>query len=149
METFNLPKYSKVIYSLNPESKYYTKTQIEAQETPINRLPLELRLAPVGAAQIKPNADTMLLSRLVNGKYSFRTGLQQTLFKEWQLGNDYEFYKGQKVISLLLIRFRDSRSTMEVYYFYRYDKPRTDLRMWFANGIIPHLLKRSTEVEKT
>src|SRR5687768_6006718 len=94
MEKFNSAKYSKVIYQLNPETKYYRQSIIERQETSLNRLPEELRIAPVGASQIKPNADTILLSRLKNGKYIFRTGLQKTYFEWWKLGNDFEYING-------------------------------------------------------
>ena len=66
MQPFILPKYSKVLYHLQPETKYFIQTGIEAQETPINRLPLELRLAPAKALNVAPNAAQLLLSRECN-----------------------------------------------------------------------------------
>jgi hypothetical protein len=142
MQTYILPKYSKVIYRFNSETKHFVQSEIEVQETPINRIPMELRLAPVGASQIRPNADKMLLSRLVNGKYSFRTGLQETDFETWYLGNDFEYYRGSKVISIILVQFVND-TQMELYYFHRYDKNNTFYRRQFANNAIIQLIKRA------
>jgi hypothetical protein len=139
METFNLPKFSRVIYRLNPETKYFLQSEIEAQETPINRLPLELRLAPAGAANVKINATKVLLSKEHDkGKYKFITGLQPTSFENWFLGNDYEYYRGEKLISIILFHFSDE-TELEVYYFHRYDKKNTFYRLQFANSIIPEI----------
>lgn len=140
MNTFNLPKYSKVIYCLNPEAKYFLQSEIEVQETPLNRLPLEMRLAPAGAANVKPNASKVLLSKdCIKGRYSFITGLQSTLFDGWYLGNDYEYYRGQKVISMILFHFTKADTRLELYYFHKYDKNNTFYRLRFANDIIPRL----------
>ncbi len=135
-----LPKYSKVIYSLNPDGIYFTQSEIERQETPINRLPLELRIAPAGASNVKPNATKVLLSReCKNGKYKFITGIQDTSIKNWYLGNDYEFYRSQKIISIILFRFIENNTKIEVYYFHQFDKRNTFYRMEFAHSIIPLL----------
>lgn len=133
-----LPKYSRVIYRLTEESKYFLQSVIERQETPLNRLPKELRLAPTGAAQIKPNADKILLDRPEKGKHKFRTGIQGTEFPNWYLGNDYEFLSGRKVTSLMLFHFRNGKRELEVFYFHRYDKPNNTYRLQFANAVIPY-----------
>jgi hypothetical protein len=139
MGTFNIPKYSKVTYQLNPETKYFLQTEIEAQETPINRLPLEMRLAPAGAANVKINASKVLLSKEHNkGKYTFITGLQDTVYNNWYLGNDYEYYRGEKVLSIILFHFINE-TVIEVYYFHRYDKKNTFHRLQFVNSIIPEI----------
>jgi hypothetical protein len=139
MESFNIPKYSKVIYRQNPETKYFLRTEIEAQETPINRLPLEMRLAPAGAANVKINASKVLLSKEHNkGKYNFITGLQETVYKNWFLGNDYEYYRGSKVLSIILFHFINA-TDLAVYYFHRYDKKNTFHRLQFVNAIIPEI----------
>lgn len=139
----SLPKYSKVIYAFYPETKYYTQKEIERQETPLNRLPVQMRLAPAGAANVKVNAAKVLLSKeCKNGKYAFITGIQSTWYDGWFVGNDYEFYKGRKVLSLLLFHFADDNNEMEVFYFHQYDKPNSFLRLQYANGIIPHLLNK-------
>lgn len=138
----SLPKYSKVIYAFSPETKYYIQKEIERQETPIKRLPIEMRLAPAGAENVKVNAAKVLLSKeCKNGKYAFITGIQSTWFQDWFVGNDYEFYKGKKVLSLLLFRFVDD-DTLIVYYFHQFDKPNSYFRLQFANGAIPHLANK-------
>jgi hypothetical protein len=134
-----LPKYSKLIYRLSSESRYFIQSEIDRQETPINRLPKELRLAPTGAAQIKTNATQMLLDRPLKGKHSFRTGIQETFFTDWYLGNDFERAGSGKKISVILFHFIKAGAAIEVYYFYHYDKPNTFHRLQFANSIIPYL----------
>jgi hypothetical protein len=143
--TFILPKYSQVIYGLNHETKYYTQTEIKRQETPLKRLPLQIRVAPIGAANVKPNASKLLLSKECSkGKYSFITGVQNTLFENWFLGNDYEYLYGQKIISIIVFHFANNENELHVYYFHRYDKPNTSYRMQFANKIIPVLKEMNT-----
>lgn len=139
----SLPKYSKVIYTCNAETKYYIQKESERQETPVKRLPIEMRLAPAGAANVKVNAAKVLLSKdCKNGKYAFITGIQSTWYQDWFVGNDYEFYRGKKVLSLLLFRFANDSNEMEVYYFHQFDKPNSYFRLQFANGAIPHLLNK-------
>ncbi len=143
--TFNLPKYSKVIYNLNPETRYYTQTEIKRQETPLKRLPLQIRVAPIGAANVKLNASKMLLSKgCNNGKYTFITGIQNTDYENWFLGNDYEFQNGKKVLSIIVFHFANNKNELQVYYFHRYDKPNTAYRLQFANKIIPVLKEINT-----
>lgn len=139
----SLPKYSTVIYAFDNETKYYIQKQIERQETPIKRLPLQMRLAPAGAANVKVNAAKVLLSKeCKNGKYQFITGIQSTWYEGWFVGNDYEFYKGKKVLSLILFKFSDDSNEITVYYFHQFDKPNSYFRLQFANGAIPHLLNK-------
>lgn len=43
---------------------------------------IQIRVAPAGAANVKPNADKLLLSKDCNkGKYSFITGVQKTNYE--------------------------------------------------------------------
>jgi hypothetical protein len=140
MEKSILPKYSKVIYRFNEETKYYLQSEIEVKETLINRLPKEIRLASAKAGNVTPNASRLLLSRECNnGRYQFFTGLQETCFTDWHLGNDYEYYIGQKIISIILFHFLNDGKKLEVYYFHHYDKPNSIYRVRFANAIIPQL----------
>ena len=102
-----------------------------------------MRVAPIGAANVKPNASRLLLSKECNkGKYSFITGVQNTLYENWYLGNDYEYQNGLKVISIIIFHFTNDDNELQVYYFHRYDKLNTAYRLQFANKIIP-VLKES------
>ncbi|RYE56581.1 MAG: hypothetical protein EOP48_07685 [Sphingobacteriales bacterium] len=146
METFNIPKYSTVIYRLNPETRYFAQTLVEVAETPITRLPAEMRQAPAKAGNIIPNASLLMLSRKCNkGNYKFITGLQQTLRPDWYVGNDYEYYRGKKVLSLILFQFRDEGREVAVHYFHRYDKHTSIARLQFANNVIPLIAKEGYE----
>ena len=43
-DIFNFPQYRTVYYGFNPETGYYTKSEKQAEKTPVMRLPYELRL---------------------------------------------------------------------------------------------------------
>ncbi len=139
---FNLPQYKPVYYTLNPQSGYYTKSLQQPLKTPVMRLPYELRVTPTQLEKIKTNAKELIVSREKTkaGNYKFFTGIQQTNFKNWYLGNDFEKLNGLKVISIILFHFKNDNSELTVYYFSRFDKGNTSLRLAFANSIIPHLL---------
>lgn len=140
---FNLPQYKTANFYFNNETRYFTTTETDGLESPVNRLTNELRIAPTKAENIKCHAKELIVSRerFKSGSYRFITGIQPTSYKDWLLGNDYESINGQKVISLILFKFNKNRTQLTVYYFPRYDKARTDLRLLFANEVIPHLLK--------
>jgi len=142
MQKFNLPQYKTVFYCINQETGYYTKTQEQPLKTPVMRLPYELRLAATRSEKIKNNAKQVLHSKekFKSGPFKFMTGLQDTHFKNWFLGNDYELENGEKIISIVLIHFSEDNQNLTVYYFPRYDKGKTDLRVKFANQVIPILL---------
>lgn len=138
---FNLPQYKTVVYELNPETGYYTKSKLQPLKTPVMRLPYELRITPTQAEKIKCNAKELIVSRekFKSGSYKFITGLQNSSFQNWFVGNDYEKLKGEKVLSIVIFHFRTDNSVLNVYYFSRYDKENTDLRIRFANTAIPYL----------
>jgi hypothetical protein len=139
---FNLPQYKTVLYRINQETGYYTKTQEQPLKTPVMRLPYELKRTPARSEKIKCNAKELLVSKEMTKtkNYKFLTGLQETNFENWFLGNDYEMENEVKVISIILFHFTDNNTGLTVYYFSQYDKGKTDLRLKFANEIIPHLL---------
>ena len=147
-KSFNLPHYKTVVYDFNAATGYYTKSNKQPEKTAIMRLPYELRRTPTQSEKIKCNANELLVSREKSKKenYKFITGIQTTLFKNWYLGNDFQMLLGQKVISIILFHFKDDNSRLELYYFSKYDKGSTDLRLRFANQSIPYLI---TAVEQT
>jgi hypothetical protein len=128
---------------MNPKTGYYTKTEMQPCKVPVMRLPYELKITPTQVEKIKCNAKELIVSREISktGKYKFFTGIQETSFQNWYLGNDYQRLNGQKVISIILLHFSEDNSRLTVYYFSRYDKINTDQRMRFANDAIPNLLK--------
>ena len=145
-DIFNFPQYRTVYYGFNPETGYYTKSEKQAEKTPVMRLPYELRFAETQAEQIKANAKHIIHSKQKkkDGSYQFMTGLQDTGLQNWYLGNDYECRKGIKKISIVIFRFSEDNSRMTVFYFPHFDKPSTDLRLQFARSFIPKLLQSKT-----
>lgn len=140
--TFNLPQYKPVTYRKNPETGYYTKTIEQPLKTSVMRLPYELRVTPTQAEKIKCNARDLIISRekTKKGSYKFVTGLQDTNYKNWYVGNDYEFINGVKVLSTVVFHFMWDNSCLTVYYFSRFDKENTALRLRFVNTAIPHII---------
>lgn len=143
---FNLAKYRTVYYGFNPETGYYTKSEKQAEKTPLMRLPYELKFAVTRAEKIKCHAKQVIHSRQMtkSGSYYFITGLQETGLQNWYLGNDYEYKDGKKVISIVLFHFSEDNSRLTVYYFRHYDKPNTGLRLRFVRSVIPNLLQSET-----
>lgn len=142
VKTFNLAGHRTVFYALNPETGYYTKSEKQPEKSPLMRLSYELKFAITRAEKIKCNAKQIIHSRLLTktGQFMFFTGLQNTGFENWFLGNDYEYKSGKKVISIVLFHFSYDNSQLTVYYFPNYDKPNTGLRLKFAKLVIPTLL---------
>jgi hypothetical protein len=142
VKTFNLAGHRTVFYAFNPETGYYTKSEKQPEKSPVMRLPYELKFAITRADKIKCNAKQIIHSRLLTktGQYLFFTGLQETGFQDWYLGNDYEYKSGKKVISIVLFHFMNDNSQLAVYYFPKYDKPNTGLRLMFAKKAIPLIL---------
>ena len=70
---FNLPQYRTVIYRLNPETGYYTKTAKQVDKMPLMRLPYEIRVTPTQVEKIKCNATELIVSRhrFKNGATNF------------------------------------------------------------------------------
>ena len=145
-DIFNFPQYRTVYYGFNPETGYYTKSEKQAEKTPLMRLPYEMRFEVTRAENIKYNAGQVIHSRLKTktGNYIFFTGLQETGLKNWYLGNDYEYRNGIKKISIVIFHFSEDNSRLSVYYFPHFYKPNADLRLQFVLSIIPNLLQSET-----
>ena len=107
------------------------------------RIPYELKVEPTQLHQIKCNALQIIRGRekFKKGSYKFFTGLQETNFKQWFAGNDYEFIKGEKKLSLCLFHFTKDNSRLTVFYFGRFYIDRREARELFINDSIPYLLE--------
>ena len=136
---FNLPQFKAINYRFNPETGYFTKTEKQALESSLMRLPYQVKIARTQADKIKCNAQRVIFSREMNksGTYKFFTGLQETNLPEWYIGNDYEYVNGKKVTSLILFNLTEGNSQLTIFYFKRFDKRTHRDRVEFAHGIIP------------
>jgi hypothetical protein len=141
-----MPTFKVVKYASNPETGFFTKTEKQVEKTPVMRLPFHLKVEPTQLHQIKCNAKLIIRGRekykTPNGNFKFFTGLQETDFEHWFLGNDYEFLKGQKVLSLVLFHFSNENDYLNIYYFSRYYKEQSKQRIEFVRSVIPQLMNR-------
>lgn len=112
MRTF--PEYQKHIYKVNEVSHYFEKIL-----APVGfiKLPNELKLEPPQRGDYKNNGVKFILrGRIVNGKYSFLTGLKETGFEGCFYGD--HFHPKEKVKnSFCLFCFNHTSSEITVYYF--------------------------------
>lgn len=141
-KSFNSPYYRTVNYELNAQTGYYTKTKHQHSPVPVMSLPFEIRRTFTQAEKIKVNAKELLISREKNKKksYKFITGIQETSFFCWYIGNHYEYIKGEKITSLILFHFANDNSQLTAYFFPKYDKSNSAERMRFADFIIPQII---------
>ncbi len=144
MKNSTKPHFKVVYYTNNPETGYFTKNVKQAEKTSVMRLPYQLKVEKTQLTQIKCNAE-----RIIRGKekyktnsnnYKFFTGLQETEFSNWFLGNDYEFIRGEKVLSLVLFHFSNENEILSVYYFGRYFIEQSAKRRQFVKQIITQIL---------
>lgn len=138
-----MPQYKTVYYSNDLRTGYYTKTGTMPPKTPVMRLPYELKVEPTQLHQINCNAAEIIRGRekFKKGSFKFFTGLQETNFKQWFSGNDYEYSRGQKILSLCLFHFVNDYNRLTVFYFGRFYIDKREARERFTNDVIPRLLK--------
>lgn len=144
MQNSILGTFKEVNYFLNQQTGYYQKTDVQTEPYPVLRLPFELKRERTQDAAIKVNAAELIHSKekTKKGNYKFVTGIQPTAFKNWFVGNDYEMIHGQKVTSAVIVHFVEGTALLNVYYFSRFDKPTADLRLRWANYLIPILKEK-------
>ena len=139
----NLPVYKVVNYANDPMTGYYTKTIQQIDKTPVMRLPYQLKVERTQLHQIKCNATLIIRGneKYKNGNFKFFTGLQNSHFKQWFAGNDYENLQGKKVLSLCLFKFSLDNSRLTVIYISRFYIDNSQVREEFINDVIPVILK--------
>ena len=144
MKNSNTPTFKAIYYTNNPETGYFTKTEKQAEKPPVMRLPYELKVEATQLHQIKSNAPTIIRGKekfkTKGGSFKFFTGLQETQFKHWFLGNDYEFIMGKKVLSLVLFHFSNENDSLTVYYFGRYYIEQSAKRHEFVKWIVSQVI---------
>ena len=108
------------------------------------RLPYELKVESTQLHQIKCNAAKIIRGKETfkkSGAFKFFTGLQETSFKNWFAGNDYENLKEGKRLSLCLFYFATAGDLLIIFYFSRYYIEYREARERFITDTIPKLLK--------
>ncbi len=107
------------------------------------RIPYELKVEPTQIHKIKCNALQIIRGKetFKSGAFKFFTGLQETSFNNWFVGNDYENLKEGKRLSLCLFHFTTARDRLTVFYFSRYYIEYREARERFITNVIPTLLQ--------
>ncbi len=110
------PDAKHLIFSLNQETGYF---EMIRGEIGFIKVPGELKLEETQKkAQIK--SDYLIRGRIVNGKYSFFTGIIQTNFNDWYFGDHFEIRNGIKRNSFILFHFTPAKTTFEMFFFNHY-----------------------------
>ena len=108
-------KYKVITYIQNVESGYYEK---QPERVQFLKIPFELKIQPTQEERIKSNgAKEVLVSRIVQGKYKFITGMIPTSYNGYYIANDYEKRGGRKILSLIIVWISDNASHLVLYYF--------------------------------
>ena len=134
--TFNYPDYKELNYKLNSETGYFEK---QPQRIAFNKLPFELKVEPTQEEKIRmQGANEIIHGRIVNGKYSFFTGIID--YQDgWFEGNDYEFSNGQKRNSLVLFNFSPDNYELTAFYFNRFYIEKRVTRTKFVSDFIGNI----------
>lgn len=112
------PEYKEIKYQFNSESGRYQKMP---SKIAFQKLPFELKIEVTQDVKIQSQgAEFVLTGRFVNKKREFFTGLRNTSSLLCYSGNDYEFVKGKKVLSLIIAKFSIGEEFLTIYYFNRF-----------------------------
>jgi len=138
-----LASYKHVVYLFNPQTGHYQKSTQQPEKLPTNCLPFELKRETTQAAQIKCNAVECLTLReykKTNGSRKMLTGLNNTSFKNWYMGDHRRKNAGEWVKSLLIIHFSNDNSRMDIFFFSGFYKVSPLERRRYVDAAIPCLL---------
>jgi len=126
--------FKELVYINNPRTGYFEK---QPQRIAFNKMPFELKVEPTQQKNIIANGATELIrSRQLNKKYLFFTGMIKTPCANWYFGNDYEYLKGLKKLSLVIFFFAADNTTLKVFYFNHFHKDSAQQRAKFVNDFI-------------
>ena len=126
---FNLTKYHTIEYINNPLTGFYEK---QPSLISFNKLPFELKIEPTQKDFLKKQgADRIITGRILNGQREFFTGLIPINKLSFN-GNDFEFVKGVKKLSLIIFVFSPDYKKLSVYYFNHFYKQSPTERIKFC-----------------
>jgi hypothetical protein len=129
MSLFNLPDYKTIEYLNNPLTGRYEKIPSLIS---FNKLPFDLKVEPTQMDFLKrQGADRIITGRILKGQREFFTGLipiNQFSFN----GNDFDFVKGVKKLSLIIFVFSPDYKKLSVYYFNHFYKQSPTQRIKFC-----------------
>lgn len=123
---FKYPDCKVIVYRNNPESGRFEK---QPSKIAFNKMPFELKVEKTQELKIiSQGAKEIITGRIKDGKRTFFSGLIP-IAPLWFMGNDYEFVRGVKKLSLVLFKFSEDNSTLVAYYFNHFYKENRDERL--------------------
>lgn len=130
-KTFNNIHYKTITYKLNSDNGYFEKVP---QLINFKKLPNDLKIEPSQKAFLKQQgAELVIRGRMKYGKYLFFSGLRPVdESNEKFIGNDCEFVRGLKVLSLIVFSLNQNKNELTAYYFNRFYKDKRDERLTFV-----------------
>jgi hypothetical protein len=129
--TGKTPDYKRLVFTFNPETRYF---QMTTGELGFSKVPNELKLEETQKKSII-HSDYLIRGRIINGKYSFFTGLLKTNFEHWYFGDFFEIRNGIKKNSFILFHFSKDQ-TRFVMFFFNHFKLYPDRRGHFIRDFI-------------
>lgn len=124
----------------NPATGYYEKLPSMLS---IQKVPFLLKVERTQVKKIRENgADHVLVSKKVKGRYSFFTGLIPAGYPNWYFGNISEMKNGQKIISLIIVHFKENSSLMDLYLFNGFYISGRESRRNKVDGFIQSVIKK-------
>ena len=129
-----IPGYKHLVFSLNPETRYF---QMTSGEMGFTKVPNELKLEETQKKGII-HSDYLIRGRIRNGKYLFFTGLLKTNFDHWYFGDFFEIRNGIKKNSFILFHFSQDQTRFEMFFFNHF-KLYPDRRGHFIRNFINDL----------
>ena len=137
---FNLPNYKHVVYAINMQTGYFTKTNQQPELTTVQIMPYELKREKTVKSTINAEYSLFKHSYKENNSKEMFTGLQPcNLYNNWFLGNNYKFIKGEKVNEIILIFIAPKNDNLHLFYFADFYKCTDTLRQKFATEVVPIL----------
>lgn len=133
----NFPKYNSIVYHNNPLTGRYEK---QPSMIAFNKLPFDLKVQMSQKQWLKEQgADQIITGPIQNGKREFFTGLL-SIENHCYMGNNYEYVKGVKKLSLIVFIFSHDHKKLNVHYFSRFyiENPNERLKfcLYFINNIL-------------
>lgn len=131
-----VPDHKHLSFTLNAGTGYYQMTNGELS---FQKVPNELKIEKTQRPDII-KSDFIIRSRVINGKYSFFTGLLKTNFDNWFFGDFYEIRNGIKKNSFILFRFSPDQIDLDIFFFNHF-KLYPKRRGLFVRNFISNLKK--------
>ncbi len=126
---FNFPKYHTIEYKNNPLTGRFEKLP---NIIAFNKLPYDLKVEPTQKEfLIQQGANTIITGRINKGQREFFSGLIP-LNNYSFYGNDYEFIKGVKKLSLIIFVFSSDSAKLTIYFFNQFYKDNRAERINFC-----------------